>query len=164
MREARGLGEAARRGLPCVPLLCWGERRLLGLVDYGFIATRHVDAPSCHLAWREGRDPRILESVVDELIALHRAGLIHGDAAARNWLWTPPRPTVLDLPSWGRFGWHGQRLDLLRLLASFHWLTGGPELPARMLERYCERGPELPGDRRALLEDAARRAEAVRRA
>jgi hypothetical protein len=163
VREARGLAEAIRRGLPCVQPLCWGERRVLGLVDFGFIATRRVEAPACHRAFRETGDQRILEAVLDELAAMHRAGLVHGDAAVRNWLWTPPRPLVFDLPSWGRFAWAGQQVDLVRLLGSVHWLTGGAAVPERLLARYVDSGlPDL-GDRRTLLDAAARRAAATRR-
>jgi hypothetical protein len=158
VREARGLREASRRGLPCVPLLAFGERRVLGLVDFGFIATRWIEAPPCHRAFRETRDRRILESVVDELVAMHRAGLVHGDASLRNWLWTPPRLHVLDLPSWGRFGWAGQWKDLVRLLASVHFLTGGGSETESVLARYLDAGLPDPGDRRTLLADAARRA------
>ena len=160
VREGRGLVEVSRWNLPAVPLLFWGEERFAGLVRYGAVATRRLDAPPCHEAWRQSGDPAILEGVVDELAALHAAGLAHGDAALRNWLWTPPRPTVLDLASWSRLNPSTRARDLLRLLASILWVTGSTATARQLLGRYSSRELFPLADPESLLRQAAERAAA----
>ncbi len=158
-REARGYEEFQRRGMPTARLLFWGEARRFGLFQTGIIATVRIDAEPVHAAYAREPDERLLESVVDVLVAMHRAGLCHGDPRVRNFLATRPVPTVIDLAAWSPMRRRAHLRDLTRFLGSSAALAGSDDKVRALLRRYASAGPALP----CAAEELLARAERYRR-
>ncbi|MHC4470822.1 MAG: BUD32 family EKC/KEOPS complex subunit [Planctomycetota bacterium] len=143
-REGRGYAEFAARGIPTPRLLLWGEKRRFGLHVMGIVATVRIYAPPVARAYRQTGEEEILAAAIEELAFIHRAGLVHGDALARNFLATRPRVTVFDLASWGRLRPASRIEDLSRFLGTAACLSGGTEICHRLLERYWSALGEMP--------------------
>ncbi|MHC4859482.1 MAG: RIO2 family protein [Planctomycetota bacterium] len=124
--------------------MLWGEKRRFGLHVMGIVATVRIYAPPVARAYRQTGEEEILAAAIEELAFIHRAGLVHGDALARNFLATRPRVTVFDLASWGRLRPASRIEDLSRFLGTAACLSGGTEICHRLLERYWSALGEMP--------------------
>ena len=116
--ERDGYRTFARLGLPSADLLLTGERRVMGLRRYGFVATRYVDAVHVERRLRDGAGEELVMATARVLARIHAAGLVHGDPLLRNFLDHPPEPMPIDLGSYGPSSPAAHREDLVRFLGS----------------------------------------------
>lgn len=150
LRASRAVLEGAgylafmERGLAVPELILWGESRRRGLFEFGIVATLRIDAPSVAEAYLASRDNALLFATAEELGAIHKAGLAHGDPYARNFLATQPRPTPLDVASWSRLGKASQIKDLTRFACSIIKMTDDLNLTKVALLHYERFGLPLP--------------------
>ncbi len=157
--EGRGYRFFAAAGLRVPRLLLFGEQPRLLPRAGALVGTERVPGRN---AARTFEAERTLEPVLDAVTALarvHDAGLVHGDAALRNFVPAPGGAYVLDLPRWAEWTPDGVLRDL-RYLVGSTWKHGAArETGEALLDAYaaaCARAAELPeGWRGAALAAAA---------
>jgi len=154
-REGAGYVAFAEKGLPVPALVLWGESRQRGLLEFGIVVTRWVDAPSIAEAYARSPRDELLFATVEELARIHKAGLAHGDPFARNFLATRPRPMPLDLTSWSPLRKASRLKDLTRFTGSVIKLTNDSNQAKAMLLHYERFGQPLPVSMEELLNRAS---------
>jgi tRNA A-37 threonylcarbamoyl transferase component Bud32 len=142
-REGRGYLAFRRAGISTVPLVAYGEKRRLGLLQRGFIVTERIPAPSVAEAWRASPRPELVVELARSLGRIHAAGLTHGDPRARNFLDADSGLLVFDLPSWGPCRPKARARDVAKLLSSVVVMTGESGSGRGLLAAYRESSPPL---------------------
>jgi tRNA A-37 threonylcarbamoyl transferase component Bud32 len=150
-REGRGYVEFIERDVPVPQLLLWGERRRLGIVRFGIVATTDIDVIRVGRAYRGSKDQKLLAGCIGELANLHRSGLSHGDARPANFLATNPRPMFADLVRWGELTVASQIDDLVTFLTGVALIDRNTRVCLALADIYRSRYGDLPLHRDHLL-------------
>jgi len=155
IREARGLQAFAERGLPVTRLLAWGEERTFGLWQRGFIITERVRCATISDTYGQRHESEVFDAGIEQLAAVHRAGLAHGDARACNFFAAGQEAVILDVEAWSRSTPKTRRNDLIRYLGSAVYATGDLHVAVTLADRYQRCTGNALADRAKLLEQAA---------
>lgn len=120
LREAEGYAAFTAAGLPVPRLLLHGAESRFRLRGGSLVCTEKIDGENASAALQKRLREDILTSVAAALGGVHANGLVHGDAAIRNFL---PRPDgrsawIVDLPRWDRWSPEGALDDLVHAVGS----------------------------------------------
>lgn len=120
LREAEGYAAFTAAGLPVPRLLLHGAQSRARLRGGSLVCTEKIDAENASAALQRRLREDVITSVAAALGATHAAGLVHGDAAIRNFLPREDLRTawIVDLPRWDRFTPEGALDDLVHAVGS----------------------------------------------
>lgn len=144
--EAEGYRAFAAAGLRVPRLLLHGEQSRWKPRAGALVATAKIDAENASAALQRHLRENLVTGVAAALGGAHGKGLLHGDAAIRNFLPAEGGAWIVDLPRWGRWSASGAEEDLAQCL--------GSALKAGALRSWL---PAVLGSYRAAAGDAAAR-------
>lgn len=175
-REWRKSVEMARRGVPTIHAIAWGESRQAGIATDNYFASEAIANAIALDAWLGNVSPhlpscerarvrrKIVERLADLTARAHRAGVWHDDFHAGNVLLAGERLYLIDVPgvqlSRGPLSWRRTRASLAMLCSG---LLGQATRSERwqFWRCYLARRPELAlSDPRAAAGEVFRAAHA----
>lgn len=116
--EAAGYAAFRAAGLRVPALLVHGEQSRWKPRAGALVATAKVDAENASAALQRRLREDLVAEVAAALGGTHGKGLLHGDAAIRNFLPAEGGAVIVDLPRWGRWSADGAEEDLSQCLGS----------------------------------------------
>jgi len=151
--EGRGYRRFLQAGLHVPQLLLFGEQPRMMPRGCAIVMTERAPGGNAYTRFLQDFSEEWPMRAVAALCTVHSAGLIHGDAALRNFIPSADGTTwIIDLPRYGKWSPEAVRKDLALLVGSTVKHGGEETLADDMLDAYtntCERIDELGASWRA---------------